>query len=375
MNLRSSLTVEVDLSPARLVNELNRQGIPTRAVVKKEGCTRFTVDKTYSRKTFAFFDEMCYTYKVVSSGGALERCKRSLWRLGAVVGLLAFFGLYVYLGGFIWRVEVSGQEYLSAKTIAERAAALGAGRGVRANRIDPAALETALRAGDGILECSVEIRGVTLKISVMEDTRYHAPEEEGRADIVSEYDAEVTRVVCERGTPRVKAGDRIAAGAVLIEGASYSTMGDDYGNPILLEEYRARGTVYGKTVLAKSIVIPETSVRLTRTGAVKRKTVLSLWGMRIGKVDSPFELYETERRVKRLEPIPLAVETVRFYEVCAQSVEADPDARIAELTAELESQAELKGGTAGNVTHTVRHENGMYTVSVYVEAEIILGKL
>ena len=140
MNLRSSLTVEVDLSPARLVNELNRQGIPTRAVVKKEGCTRFTVDKTYSRKTFAFFDEMCYTYKVVSSGGALERCKRSLWRLGAVVGLLAFFGLYVYLGGFIWRVEVSGQEYLSAKTIAERAAALGAGRGVRANRIDPAAL-------------------------------------------------------------------------------------------------------------------------------------------------------------------------------------------------------------------------------------------
>ena len=51
MNLRSSLTVEVDLSPARLVNELNRQGIPTRAVVKKEGCTRFTVDKTYSRPT------------------------------------------------------------------------------------------------------------------------------------------------------------------------------------------------------------------------------------------------------------------------------------------------------------------------------------
>lgn len=375
MKLRERITIEADVPPARLVNELAKRGVTAESVRKAGARTRFTVDKRLSRKTFAFLEEMCYNYSVISTVGLLPWLKRNAFRSGLLIGFLVFFGLYAFLFGFIWKVEITGTESLSVKTVAERAASLGAGIGARTKGIDLAALETALRQTEGILECSAEIRGVTLKISVMENTEFNPPEHGARTDITSGYDAEVTRVICEKGTPRVKAGDRIPAGAVLIEGASYSTMGDDYGNPILLEEYPARGTVYGKTVLAKSVALPETSYRLVRTGAVKRRTQLSLWGMRIGKTDSPYSLYECETRVGRLAPVPVSVLSFRYYECAAEEVAADVDRAVAGITEELKTAAELKGGICGETTHTVKSEGGIYYISVYVESEIIIGEL
>lgn len=373
--MKGDVTIEVALSAARLVNELHSRGIPVTHITKREGKTRFTVAKTYARKTFAFFDQMCYTYSVVSFDGLVSRAKRGAWRLGILAGILAFIGVYVYLGGFVWKVKVTGQKELSAKTVIDRVAALGVKRGTRIKAIDCSALEAALRAGDGILECTVSVRGVTLTVAVMEDTQYIPPKSEARADIVSDVDAEITRVICERGTPRVQVGDRVAAGSVLIEGASYSTMGDDYGNPVLLEEYAARGRVYGKTVLSKSVVVPKTYVAVCDTGAKKRKTVLRLFGLQIGKDVSPFAVYRVERRSKRLEPIPITVESITYFESEPVTCSSDPQTLVEAMQGELEQTVALRGGTAGKVTHTVTESGDLYYVSVYMESEILLGVL
>lgn len=360
-------------APAKLLTLLTREGIATGDAVRIKGGVRFVVRERYAAKTFAFLESLCYTYSVEAAGGRAA-VRRALLRSGLIAGAAAVFVLYMLFGGCVWRIRIEGNERLSDKAVLEMLASSGVRRGVKGD-FDFAAVERQMRAFDGISECSVDMRGSTLTVTVIEQAEIADPSvPPGRADIVSRYDATVTRVVCERGTARVKTGDVVTAGGTLIEGASYTTMGDDYGNPELLEEFRAQGEVYGAVVFSRSAAVPAVRTVYTRTGRSRTRTVLRLRGLSIGRNMSPYASYETAVTEDKLDFLPVLCRRITYYETQAETVETDPETEASAMLAALGDEAGLAGGTILSVSHNVSAANGMYYIHCYVTAEMALGE-
>lgn len=361
--------------PAKVLSGLNKEGIPTGDAVRLPGGMRFTVPETYTPKTFAFLENLCYTYSVVAGTGRAARCKRAVWRLGLVAGVAAVAVGYALLAGRVWRIRVEGNERLSDKAVLELLTAQGVKRGVK-SKFDFSSVERALRDTDELSECTLSLRGTTLTVTVIEETEITPPDTStARADIASAFDATVTRVVCEKGTAVVKPGDRIAAGATLIEGATWSTLGDDYGNPVLLAEFPAKGEVYGAVTFKRSAVLPETKTDYVRTGRKKTRTVLGLWGLSVGKDKSPYASYERVVSEEKLDFIPIRCRRITYYETEAVTAETDAEVAAAAMTDGLRDETALKSGNILSSTHTVTRGNGLIYIHCYVTAELPIGVL
>ncbi len=361
-------------SPARLLTALSREGVGTGSIIPLKGGVRFTVEESNSAKTFAFLEKLCYTYRVVERSGGRARLTQVLSRAGLAAGAAVVIALHALFGGNVWRIEIDGNERLSDKAVLEMLAQSGVRKGVKGD-FDFSALESAMRSFDDISECSVSMRGSTLKVSVIERSLIGEPVADGRADIVSRYDARVTRVVCERGTPLVGTGDVIAAGSTLIEGASYTTLGDDYGNPVLMEEFRASGEVYGAVVFSASAAIPAERTVYERTGRKKTRTVIKLFGLSIGRDADPYALSEKSVTGEKLALIPIECKRITYYETEGVTVVTDPDAEAADITARLADEAAFAGGTVISSAYNCTEGNGLYYLNCYVTAEMLIGEL
>lgn len=134
--------------------------------VRIKGGVRFVVRERYAAKTFAFLESLCYTYSVEAAGGRAA-VRRALLRSGLIAGAAAVFVLYMLFGGCVWRIRIEGNERLSDKAVLEMLASSGVRRGVKGD-FDFAAVERQMRAFDGISECSVDMRGSTLTVTVIE---------------------------------------------------------------------------------------------------------------------------------------------------------------------------------------------------------------
>lgn len=366
--------IEVKTSmPAGLLTRLAAEGVKVGQVSRFKGGVRFTVSESNIAKTFAFLENLCYTYSVAENTGSKATLKKAIGRAGLAAGMAAVLAAYAVLSGRIWRIDVAGNELLSDKAVIELLAEQGVTRGA-GKRIDLSALESAMRAYPQLSECSLSLHGTTLTVTVIESTKFDDPTETAPSDIVSGYDATITRVVCERGTARVRPGDRVSAGAMLIEGATYSTAADDYGNPVLLGKCRAGGEVYGAVVFARHLAVPVSSVEYVRTGRKTTRSQLKLFGLKIGKLASPYATFDAVTDTDKLAPVPIRCTRTTYYETEAVTRETDGETVAADAIRELTTQADLSGATVLSETHTVTSGNGLLYIHCYVTAEMPIGE-
>lgn len=301
---------------SRLLNELAKNGV-TLYEVQRLSARQLKVKITSSdlKKTFAILEKLCYNYSVVKLLGLKTAVLSRLTRLGLIVSLAAAIALYALSYGFIWRIEIDGNSKIDTVAIRNSLARQNVSAGVSKKNIDVKQLESQLRKMDGIAEASCEMRGTTLKISVMENLDY-VPRPQGEtADIVSLYDAEVTRYTVRSGTAKVKVGQRVAKGATLISGEILGTEGQ------VISQVRADGEVYGKVVFKESVTVAKSGITLTATGKVKNTTVLSLWGWNIGKPYDGFELSRSVAVSHKTALLPVTVTSIRTEEMTALSYE------------------------------------------------------
>ena len=137
-------------------------------------------------------------------------------------GLLLFFGILYWVSGFIWKIQVTGNSYLSEETILEFLEEQGCGFGTRKRNISCEALEAALRSEYGeVIWTSAQIYGTKLTISVQENLlpeESYKEQEENVFDIVAVKNGTIVQMVTRNGTPLVKIGDTVESGTILVSG-------------------------------------------------------------------------------------------------------------------------------------------------------------
>lgn len=341
-------------------------GITVNDMSFADGKTRFKIRKKDLRKAIAIFDEMCYTYKIGNTFGIVRGAVFWLSRAGLVIGAALSIACLNIVYGYVWRVQISGNDKLSAAAIESALKSAGIASGKRKSELSPERAVAALESMYGVADASCEIVGTTLYVRVLEAEDFTVHEKSG--GYVSDYDATVTRIVMRSGTAAVKRGDVVCCGDVLASGDVYSTTGE------LLYTDDCDAEIYGDVAITFSADISRAAIEYKRTGKSTVKTVFGLFGHSFGRAKCKYASYETTAHTSRYDVlIPLYVTTYTFFETKPVEVERDID-EVAQAYAESKIEEMNFVGDfkySYNVTQGVA---GLYSVHLFLSGETLISR-
>lgn len=360
---RTELAVSGDKTS--VAARLSAAGITVSDLRAVGGKTRFKIRKKDMPKAIAILDEMCYNYDAGEKYGMGRRMAFWLSRAGLLLGaIVSVAGLYISYG-YVWRIEIDGNEKLSAAAIESALNSVGVRVGRKKTDIAPIA-PSALDGLEGVADASCEISGTTLYVRVLEAKDYVAHGKNGA--YVSDYDATVTRIIMRSGTATVARGDIVKRGDMLANGDVYSTSGE------LLYTADCDAEIYGNVSVTFSADVSRAAVEYRRTGKSSKKTVFGLFGHSIGKVKSPYASYETVAHTANYDVlIPLYVTTHTFYETAPVEAERDIDEVARDYATAKIEEMNFAGDFeySYNVTQSVA---GLYSVHVFLSGEALISR-
>ncbi|MDE6399002.1 MAG: sporulation protein YqfD, partial [Clostridiales bacterium] len=321
-------------------------------------------------KTFAILQDMCYTYKVAGVSRVRSALAKLLARMGFVAGILVFSVLVALARGYVWRVEITGNEAVPTKVIENVLAEHNIAVGKKLSAFDAGELSAAVRAIEGVTLASVRRVGTSVQVEVFESDPAAPPLAYSETDIVSRYDATVTRVIAREGTALVRPGDNVFASTPLI--GAYRKSAEEGGEPL---PSRAAGIVYGRVTFTYGTTVATERYEYVPE-STKRRTRLQLFGISIGRKPKGGEGIEiVESRSKFNAFLPVTVITSRVQKMRRQKITATVDELAEQVEADALSRFIHSEVSSGFASHrTVRDlGGGLYRVNVFIEAEMIIG--
>lgn len=358
------------LNQNRLLGELAKNGCRVYDVKRiKYDSMSLKVKKRALSVCLSTAEKLGFQATVERSLGFLAALKGLLPRLGLPIALIVMTVCYSIASGFIWQVRIEGNERVDSYSISETLKDIGVFAGAKKKAVALSRAESALRGMDGISEATLEISGNVLKVSVLESLEYESGEG-GAAVILSDCDAEVTRIVLKSGTALVKVGQRVFAGEPLISGELIGTEGQ------VISEGKARGEVYGKVVMSESVTVALSGKRQEFTGRKKRSTVLSVFGWKIGKRKDGFESAQVSETTHRLSPFPIAVTSITARETVTAEYEMTEEQAIeqAKEIARERLREKLSAEADEETVQTYDLGGGMICVKLYMTVQVLIGK-
>lgn len=246
-------------------------------------------------------DEYDFNLEILKRDGLPFYKKILKRRMGFSVGAILFiFALYI-MSSFVWFVDVSGNQNVDRTKILLSAAHHGIYPGAAKWTFSRTEAEEAmLRELNEISYIECDIRGVRANIKVVEKI---LPDRDttGPCNIIAKRDGVVDEVLVLNGQARVKTGDVVVKGDLLISGVMLPTVPPDnitMPTPLPAAEptqVRARGQVKARTWYEGYGENIRISKEPSLTGAdYSRLYVMSPWGnyLLIGKGEIPYPSYE-----------------------------------------------------------------------------------
>ena len=238
---------------------------------------------------------------------------RNRKRKPLVAGFVCFF-LFLYgLSFFIWDISFEGNLRFTDQTLLHYMETLPVACGMRKSAVSCESLEESLRNQFAeITWVSAEIKGTRLTVRIKENEAMLSPVEPDRTpcDLAAEKDGVIERCVVRNGLLKVRAGDPVAAGDLLVAGTI--PIYDDSETLVSSHEIRADAEVYARTVYETEKQLPITYEVKSRTGRTRRGVFFSIFGgtfyfLMPAYGDDPWEIFMEERQLKLFEDFYLPV--------------------------------------------------------------------
>ena len=308
-------------------------------------------------------------------------------RYGFLIGLTAALVLSAILSGFIMTIEITGNERVSDALILQHLQRFGVRPGVYGPSLDRRQIEQEiLLAVEDLAWMTINLHGTRVEVQVLE--RKEAParvDESGFYHVISEADGIIEQLEAELGDAKVKRGDTVAKGDILISGTvtleppKYSDLPERYYN------LHARGRVWARTWRELTAVIPVESEMKVLSGHEENLVAINFFGRRVeffgnssisGLVcDKISKVYPVELPMGLRLPVWLTVDQVREYETERVFLHWDTAAEMLKesLSEHLE---ELVGenGQVLNITYETRVADGFVYVKVVGECLEEIGQ-
>lgn len=359
------------VSTEKFINLAIRQGIPLWDIVQGTGEAVLKVDmdsffelRHLAKKTGC----RLHIQQKVGFPFFYSKLRR---RRGMVVGLSIFILTLYILSSFILFISVEGADTLGEQRIRELASELGVRRGMLKTQLDKERLvnEMIILEQD-IAWLSLEIKGTRLLIEVVE--KINPPDEMNMpADIVAAKDGLIQDVLVIMGEPRVKPGDTVTRGQLLIEGVlvprTTPAGPDEELEALPAVPVHARGEVwarvwyegYGEAALQETI--------RTRSGRSHKNWSLVIDGqeiLRLGRSLIPYRNYELEtikrslpKRIIRV-PVEIITEYAHELQLEQRKLTAEQASELAAERAMTLTNLQLPIGASVDTSYVVEVDTG-----------------
>ncbi len=266
------------------------------------------------------------TTRIVRREGLPFLTKRYRLRIGFAAGLVFYVALLFFLSSFIWNIRVVGNKSVPTEEILSVCREMGLFEGARRSSVDPATFKIQLPLKcEKVAWASVNIEGVRATVNISE-SKGDKKDPEMPCDLVAEFDGVVTALKVTDGTIKVKVGQTVKKGDLLVSGITEYKDG----------AYRfgvSAGEVFGETQRELTCFVPFAQEKVVRVGEPIKRRVITFFGVKIplylGSVKKPYET-ETEQKVFEKDGMYLPVkltETSFFRTQTEQYTLSEDEAR------------------------------------------------
>ncbi|HWI61785.1 MAG TPA: sporulation protein YqfD [Symbiobacteriaceae bacterium] len=291
-------------------------------------------------------------------------------RPALVAGAVACLAFLVWATSHIWvvQVKVTGPHNLDSRAVKAVAAEAGLRWGAWKSDVDTHKVEAHIqeRMGEMVSWAIVRVQGTRTVIEVVEKVAVRKQGEVGCVNLVARKPGVIEEIIPFQGEPRVKKGDIVKAGDLLVE-CSFKYW--DGGRPMVLPgtEMPAREST-ARTLVAQAIVrarvthtryqeIPLMQTVEVPTGRTEQRWVLRWKDQSIllrGNNESAFERYQETRQTYGLPrwrnwkaPVELVLVNVREVEARREPVAAE--AALEKARTQMEGQLRWMLGPSDKV--------------------------
>lgn len=307
--------------PERLFNILSKNNITVFDLkrIDNKMCGKISIKDYFKIKQY--HKKCSVVTRVKKRHGLPFVLKKNRNRIGFLVGFLLCLVVLKILSSMVWNVTVNGNVNISDTEIIEVCEELGIKEGVFKSTIDTRLMSTKIPMEiDGIAWCAVNIEGVRATIEITEE-RVAEQEEKLPCNLVAKSDGVIVGTEVYNGAIKVKIGDAVTAGDLLVSGII------DYTNGTSSFEHSS-GKVYAKVQKELSYLATYIQTENLPNGKPTKKSVLSFFGLDVplylGSTDG---IYTKEISKNRYEDngmyIPITLTTAKFQPIREYSFEID----------------------------------------------------
>lgn len=156
---------------------------------------------------------------IVRKHGFPFNVKKYKHRSGLIVGAVIFFIILKFLSGFIWVINVNGNTWVNTADILRSLEEIGVHETMpRANIDAKISAQKLLIRRDDLAWASLNVEGSVLNINVTETKNSVKKNTDTPANLIASRDGVVRKIDAVSGDVRVKVGDNVHKGDVLISG-------------------------------------------------------------------------------------------------------------------------------------------------------------
>ncbi|MGV8145636.1 MAG: sporulation protein YqfD [Alkaliphilus sp.] len=231
---------------------------------------------------------------IIRKNGCVVWTNRIIKRKVLAIGAFFSFIILLYLSGFVFRIDVVGNNIICDVDILTKLEIAGFKIGARHQNIDVRAVENYLMIHISELAwIGIDINGIYAKIKVVE--KIPSPNKIDKSiptNILATKDAVIERIIARNGDAVVKKGDIVATGDLLISGVLFR---DSIDYPIFTH---ALGEVYARTFYELEEIYPLYKNVQKKTGNSLNEIIITVGTkqLKIDKEEIKFSRYISEKK-------------------------------------------------------------------------------
>lgn len=349
----------------KLIDLFMRCGIIYWDLKQSGDRTRFFVRS----RDAAALSSLCASHGIglylIGERGLLHILKKYKRRAGVFAGLL-FIALSVWWAGrFVWKIEVTGNEKVSAREII----ALLDSHGLRVGSYMPALdldviKDSALIDSDTLSWMALNVDGTSVGV-VVREIEAGGSTDDSPSNLVAASDGVIEMLEVYRGQPTVSVGTAVRRGELLVSGI--------IANEKTPARYvHASGKIYARTTKLIRVEVPLEYEGKVYTGKLKRERTINFFDKSINLFSNSGNLTGNYDKIEKEEPItffgrfsvPVSVVTREFSEYTVCTLERDELEAVRLAYAELALRTEDALSEAELVKKTVSagFKEGAYVI-------------
>ncbi len=291
--------------------------------------------------------------------------------------LIALIAVIFISSMYIWNVDIKVKNDLKIDGIEENLEKLGLRKGINKSKIDTEyIINQLLLEREDISWIGIDIEGTSAIVSIVKaDEIPKVIDNKDYCNIVAKKDGMITKITARNGTAKVKPGDIVKKGDVLIEGIME-------GKYTETRKVHSLGEIQAKVWYTNSEKVYFMQIVKNKTGKEEIKYELNFnnYTLRLYNKFSKFDLYETERENKQLKfgknfyfPISITkiINKEEDEEQIQYNLEEAKDIAVKSVSESIESEIEKKENICDKIVKTQNSEDFVEVQMVYEVLEDI----